>query len=170
MVGKNHVGVIADHEVVADLHSVSPEVFHLFQKARRIDHDAVPDDRLEAWRQNTGRKQREFERPAVADDGMAGIGASVIANDDVVLIGEEIDDFAFGLVAPLQADDTSAGHCRSYPGRTSGRSGLEVDQKNARDPHGPRATKVLAPRCQRSKSSRRQTTRQGQSSAQERLV
>ena len=41
---------------------------------------------------------------------MAGIGPAVVTDDEVVLFREEIDDFAFGLVAPLQADDTSTGH------------------------------------------------------------
>jgi hypothetical protein len=37
---------------------------------------------------------------------MTGVGAAVVADDEVVLFGEEIDDLALGLVAPLQADDT----------------------------------------------------------------
>jgi hypothetical protein len=41
---------------------------------------------------------------------MTGVGATVIANDQVVLIRQEIDDLALRLVAPLQADDTGAGH------------------------------------------------------------
>ena len=49
---------------------------------------------------------------------MPCVGASVEAYDDVMLVGEEIDDFAFGLVAPLQADDTGAGHCLTYSGRS----------------------------------------------------
>ena len=45
----------------------------------------------------------------LADDGVAGVGAAVVADDEVVLVGEQIDDLALGLVAPLQADDTGAG-------------------------------------------------------------
>ena len=60
--------------------------------------------------QHAGGKEREFVGFAVADDGVTGIGAAVVADDQVVLFGEEIDDFAFSLVAPLQADDTGAGH------------------------------------------------------------
>ena len=57
----------------------------------------------------------------LADDGVAGVGAAVVANDEVVLVGEEIDDLALGLVAPLQADDTGAGHS-TYPLRTADRA------------------------------------------------
>ncbi len=40
---------------------------------------------------------------------MPGVGATAIANDDVGLFGEEIDDFAFAFVAPLQTDDARIG-------------------------------------------------------------
>ena len=60
--------------------------------------------------ENTSGEQGELEGFSVLDDGVAGVSAAVEADDKVVLIGEEIDDLPFGLVAPLQADDTSAGH------------------------------------------------------------
>ena len=41
---------------------------------------------------------------------MPGVGAALVADDDVVLLGEQVDDFAFGLVAPLQSNDTGARH------------------------------------------------------------
>src|SRR6266404_8028359 len=41
---------------------------------------------------------------------MASVGAAVVADDEIVLIGEQIDDFALGLIAPLQSDDTSGRH------------------------------------------------------------
>jgi hypothetical protein len=42
---------------------------------------------------------------AVEDDGMAGVGAALISDDDVVVLGQEVDDISLGLVTPLQADD-----------------------------------------------------------------
>jgi hypothetical protein len=51
---------------------------------------------------------------------MAGVGAAVVTYDEVVLVSEEIDDFPLGLVAPLQADDTGAGHGHTYPGWRAG--------------------------------------------------
>ena len=61
-------------------------------------------------REDAGGQQRELVGLAAGDDGVAGVGAAVVADDEVVLVGEEIDDLALGLVAPLQADDTGAGH------------------------------------------------------------
>ena len=41
----------------------------------------------------------------IADDhGVAGVGAAVVADNDIVLRREEIDNFALALIAPLQAD------------------------------------------------------------------
>jgi hypothetical protein len=43
----------------------------------------------------------------VADDhGMPGIGPAGEADDDVEVLGEQIDDLALALVAPLKAADT----------------------------------------------------------------
>ena len=82
----------------------------LFEETRRVDDDAVGDDRADAGVQDAGGQQRELERLAVGDDGVAGVGPAVVADDEVVPLGEQIDDLAFGLVAPLEADDTGAGH------------------------------------------------------------
>jgi hypothetical protein len=41
---------------------------------------------------------------AVEDDGVAGVVAAVVADNDVVLGGQEVDDFTLGLIAPRQAD------------------------------------------------------------------
>jgi hypothetical protein len=38
-------------------------------------------------------------------DGMAGVGATAVADDDIGAFREEIDDFAFAFIAPLEADD-----------------------------------------------------------------
>ena len=111
------MGVIADEKILTDGDPGGAKLFHFFQKSRRIDHDSVGDDRAQMRLEHAGRQQRELEGFSILDDGVAGVGASVEANDDVMLVGEEIDDFAFGLVAPLQADDTGAGHCLTYSGR-----------------------------------------------------
>jgi hypothetical protein len=41
------------------------------------------------------------------------IGAAVEPHDEVVLVGEDVYDFAFGFVAPLQPDDARATHIES---------------------------------------------------------
>jgi hypothetical protein len=47
-------------------------------------------------------------KPTVADDnGMTGIGATVIPDHDVAVFGKDVYDLALALVAPLQSHDTT---------------------------------------------------------------
>ncbi len=41
---------------------------------------------------------------------MTGVIATLEANDDVSVLGEEIDDLTFAFVSPLGADDCNVGH------------------------------------------------------------
>src|SRR5262249_17140224 len=68
---------------------------------------------------NAAGQERELERLPAANDGVAGVGPAVVADHEVVLVGEEIDDFSLGLVAPLKADDTGAGHSCYLPRRAA---------------------------------------------------
>ena len=45
-----------------------------------------------------------------------GVVAALVAGDDVVPLGEQVDDLALALVAPLGADDDG---CRHVPQRSS---------------------------------------------------
>ena len=54
----------------------------------------------------------------VADaDGVARVGATLVAGDDVGVLGEQVDDLSLSFVAPLGADDDLDGHAvRSWTG------------------------------------------------------
>ena len=60
--------------------------------------------------QDAAGDERELVGLAAGDDRVAGVGPALIANDDVVLLGQQVDDLALGLVAPLQTDDASTRH------------------------------------------------------------
>ena len=51
---------------------------------------------------------------AVGDDRVPRIRAAVVAADEIRVLGEQIDDLALALVAPLGADDDGRGHGREY--------------------------------------------------------
>ena len=55
-------------------------------------------------------KQRELVDLVAHDDRVAGVRPALVANDEIVLARESVDDFALGFVAPLQTDNASAGH------------------------------------------------------------
>jgi hypothetical protein len=47
----------------------------------------------------------EDELAAIGEaNGMACIGAALIASDDINILGKKIDDLPFALVAPLRAE------------------------------------------------------------------
>ena len=109
MMGEDDMGMVADQEVAANADAAGAKGFDLLEELFGIDDHAVGDDRLNAGPKHAGGQQGEFEGLAIDNDGMAGVGSAVETDHEVVLIGEQINDLALGLVAPLQADDTG-GH------------------------------------------------------------
>ncbi len=76
----------------------------------------VRDDARDAGRENAAGQQRELVDLVADDDGMPGVRAALVADDEVVLTGQEVDDLALGFVAPLQTDNASAGHSETVRG------------------------------------------------------
>src|SRR5207302_1078223 len=93
--------------------------------------------------EDAGRQQGELVRRALADDGVAGVGAAVVADDEVVPVGEEVNDLALGLVAPLQADDTGATGGDAW--RRRGRHGSDGRLRAAGAAPASRPGMVLSP-------------------------
>ena len=50
---------------------------------------------------------------AVDDHRVPGVVSTLVADDERVLLGEQVDDFGFALIAPLGSDDDGDGHARS---------------------------------------------------------
>ena len=82
----------------------------LLQDAGRVEHHAAGDDALHLGAEDAAGDQRQLVGLAAGDDGMAGVAAPLIADDDVVLVGQQVDELALGLVAPLQTDHASNTH------------------------------------------------------------
>ncbi len=110
MPGENDVGAVADHEVLADVDAAGDEAVDFGQQAGRIEDHAGGHHALDLGAEDAAGDERQFERLAAGDDGMAGIGPALVADDDIVLLGEQIDNLALGLVAPLQSDNTGGRH------------------------------------------------------------
>ena len=65
----------------------------------------------------------DLVRLAVDDDRVPGVRAALVAADEVGVLGEQVDDLALALVAPLRADDHGRGHvpqCRTRARRAGG--------------------------------------------------
>ena len=73
----------------------------------------------------------------VADaDGMAGVGAALVAGDDVGLLGEHVDDLSLAFIAPLGADDHLNTAVVSSSGATKKISGVVAMSSRRRRAHG----------------------------------
>ena len=75
----------------------------------RVDHAPGAEHALLAPEQ-AGRHVPELVGLAVGDDRVPRVGAALVADDDVRVLGEQVDDLALPLVAPLRPDDDGGGH------------------------------------------------------------
>ena len=82
----------------------------LVEQRMRVEHDAIADDRELARPHHARGQQRQLVGRAVDHQGVAGIMATLEADDDVGLLGEPVDDLALAFVAPLGADHDNIRH------------------------------------------------------------
>jgi len=112
VVGHDQMRVGADAEA-GDVDPAAAQVLQLAGEDLRVDHHAVADRAQLAGVEDPGRDQVEGPLLAVADDRVAGVVAALEADHEVRLLGEQVDDLALALVAPLGAHDHRAGHAVS---------------------------------------------------------
>ena len=106
--GHDQVGVPGDaHGLGRD--PAPLELVQLGHEQPGVDHAAGADD-AELSGEDPGRDVVERERLAVADDRVAGVGATLVAADDVRVQREEVDDLPLALVTPLGAHDHGGRH------------------------------------------------------------
>ena len=127
VVGEDDVGPVADVEPVAEHDPLRLQAADLVEQGRRVNDDAVADDAVDPRAENAGGDQRELVGDSAGDDGVAGVGASLVADDDVVLVAQAVDDFSLGLVTPLKAHDAGRRH-----------GGISLRKLKASDRKGPR--------------------------------
>ncbi len=104
MVGQHKVGRFADEEAAGQLDAPFFEPFDFRDQGDRINDHAVGDDAFFPRAKNAGGDEVEDEFFLPDLDGVAGVVAALGADDDVGLLGEDVDDFSFSFIAPLGAD------------------------------------------------------------------
>jgi hypothetical protein len=105
VIRKNEMRAVADIESAFDVDSVGDELVDLGEQCVRIEHDTVADCAAHALMQNAARDLVEDERGFAEVDGVAGVRATLVADDPVSALREDVDEFALPFVAPLGADD-----------------------------------------------------------------
>ena len=109
VIREDHVGTIADLKVLADRNPARGDRRHLAQQCLGIDHDPIGDHRGHLGTQHAGGEERQLVRLAAELHGMPRVVPTQIPYHDVVSVGQQVDNLAFGFVAPLQSDDGC--HC-----------------------------------------------------------
>ena len=88
------------------------EPLNLFEQGRRVEHHAAGYHALDLRPEDAAGDQREFERLAAGDDRVARVRSSLVADHHVMMLGQQVEDLALGLVAPLQSNHTGPWHGR----------------------------------------------------------
>jgi hypothetical protein len=108
--GEDDVGPVTDPHLAGHRDAARLQAVDLADHAGRVEHDAARHHAGHAVAEDAAGDQRQLPGLATGDHGMAGVRAARVADDDFVILGEDVDEFALGLVAPLQTDDACAGH------------------------------------------------------------
>jgi hypothetical protein len=81
------------------------ECFELLKEAGEVDDDAVAEEACAAGVDEPGGEEVEREGAPVRDDRVSGVVPARAARADVGVGGENVDELALALVAPLRAED-----------------------------------------------------------------
>ncbi len=107
--GHHEMRVPGDEEHALGSVTACFEVVELGDEHGRID-DTARADRAPLPGDDPGRDLADLVRLARDDDRVPGVGTALVAAYEVGLLGQQVDDLPFALVAPLRADDDRGGH------------------------------------------------------------
>src|SRR5436190_17664315 len=77
----------------------------LLHQHRRIDNNAVPDDRYDPVVEDSAGNELQSERLTVDDKGMARVVTTLVTDHEFHLAGQEVSQLSLARVAPLVPDD-----------------------------------------------------------------
>ena len=109
MVREDQVGVSAEAEI-GRRHAAGLEHVHLGDEDAGINHHAITDNRGDVGIEDTTGNDLEGEGLAVDHQRVAGVVATLIADDHRHLASDEVGELALALVAPLCPYDDGRGH------------------------------------------------------------
>ncbi len=110
VIRQDEVRRLAHDEVVADFHAELAQAGDFLDEADGVNDHAVADDAQFVFAQNAGRHEVQDVFLFADENGMAGVVATGVADDDVRILRQHVNDFAFAFVAPLSADQNCVCH------------------------------------------------------------
>ena len=109
VVRQDQVGV-ARHREARAVDALRGERVHLGEQHDGVDDHTVADDGRDVVVEDSTGHQLESERDAIDHQGVAGVVAALVADDQLHLLGDEVGDLPLALIAPLSADDDGRRH------------------------------------------------------------
>ena len=109
VVREDQVGVSAEAEV-ARRHAPGLEHVHLGDEDAGIDHHTVADDRGDMGIEDTTGNELQGEGFTIDHQRVAGVVATLVADDHRHLASNEVGELSLALVAPLCPYDDGRGH------------------------------------------------------------
>ena len=104
-------GALADLQVLRrDRHACGAQGLDLVIQVLAVERHAVAENVHHALTEDAAGQQVQGEFAVLIDDSMAGIAAALIADNDVIVFGQQIDHASLALVTPVDADDYSISH------------------------------------------------------------
>jgi hypothetical protein len=114
VIRQDEVGVGRDLEATA-VHAPPGEAVDFGEQHGGIDDDAVADHGSDVVVEHAAGDQLEGEALAVrGHERVTGVMATLVADDDVHLLGKEIGETPLAFVAPLRADENGRRHVCSF--------------------------------------------------------
>lgn len=104
VVGENDVGGGGDFEGT-EIGLEFAGAINFFEKGFGADSHSASEDREGVGMENSGGEEVEFECFSAGDNGVTRVVAAAVSDDIAGLIPKDVDDFAFGFIAPLRSDD-----------------------------------------------------------------
>ena len=108
VVGHADGGAVADLEMVgAYLDARLAQLHRLTEEMLKVDDDAGAENVDGLIAQDAGGHEVHDELALFIDDGVAGVVAALIADDDVIVLAEQVDHTALALIAPVSTNNRS---------------------------------------------------------------
>jgi hypothetical protein len=103
------VGALGDPQV-RGRHAALLERVDLVHQEAEVDDHARSQDARGVRVEDARGNEMQLERPPLVHDGVSGVVAALVADDEIRLLREEVRDLALALVAPLRSDDGGHRH------------------------------------------------------------
>ena len=123
MVWQDDRAGLADTHSTARINATFRQHIEFFEQCAGRQHHTVTDQTADILTQDAGRDQMQDGLFTLDNQGVTSIVATLKAHHRVGLVGQQIDNLAFALIAPLGANDNYVLAHRKFSSRLEAREG-----------------------------------------------